>query len=123
MSLTALRYYPTLDGVSSGRTVTNVDDPETLDELIDTYAAYRLLTLDIDAESHQPTVALAHEALIREWDRLRLWLEDSREDLLQHRRLGILANEWQAVGQDSAYLLRQPAWTTFLSGRRGQTCG
>ncbi len=96
----------------------SADDAEALDELIDTYAAYRLLTLDIDPESHRPTVALAHEALIREWERLRTWLKESREDLLQHRRLSALAREWQEAGQDPAYLLRQTrldqfsAWAT-----------
>jgi len=91
----------------------SADDAEALDGLIDTYAAYRLLTLDIDPESHQPTVSLAHEALIREWERLRLWLEDSREDLLQHRRLSAQTREWQEAGQDPTYLLRQKRLDRF----------
>ena len=91
----------------------SADDAEALDELIDTYAAYRLLTLDLDPESHRPTVALAHEALIKEWERLRNWLKDSREDLLQHRRLSTLTREWQEAGQDPAYLLRQTRLDQF----------
>jgi len=91
----------------------SAEDAETLDEMIDTYAAYRLLTLDIDHESHRPTVALAHEALIREWERLRNWLKDNREDLLQHRRLSALAREWQEASQDTGYLLRQSRLDQF----------
>jgi WD40 repeat protein len=98
----------------------SADDPEGMDELIDTYVAYRLLTLDHDPETRQPSVALAHEALIREWERLRAWLEESREDLLQHRRLSALAREWQAAGQDPAYLLRQTRLDQF-SAWAGQT--
>ncbi len=93
--------------------LTSTYDAEALDEMIDTYAAYRLITLDIDHESHRPTVALAHEALIREWERLRTWLKDSREDLLQHRRLSAQAREWREAGQDPAYLLRQTRLDQF----------
>ena len=44
-------------------------------------ALNRLLTLDRDLLSHIPTVEIAHEALIREWKRLREWLSLSREDI------------------------------------------
>ena len=67
-----------------------------MDEIIDGYAAYRLLTLDHDLSSRRPTVEVAHEALLREWERLRSWLENSREDLYQQRRLGMLTEEWLA---------------------------
>jgi WD40 repeat protein/serine/threonine protein kinase len=91
----------------------SADDPEEVEELIDTYAAFRLLTLDHDPETRQPTVTLAHEALIREWERLQTWIEDNREDLLQHQRLGGLTRDWQEAGQDPAYLLRQTRLDQF----------
>ncbi len=34
----------------------------------------------------EDTVEVAHEALIREWPRLRGWLEDNREGLRLHRQ-------------------------------------
>jgi hypothetical protein len=43
--------------------------------VVDALAAARLLTLD------EGTVELAHEALIREWPRLRAWIDDEREAL------------------------------------------
>ncbi len=45
-----------------------------MDEVIDTFAAYRLLSLDHDPASRAPTIEVAHEALLREWERLRNWL-------------------------------------------------
>jgi WD40 repeat protein/serine/threonine protein kinase len=80
-------------------------DEDIVDEIIQTYAAHRLLTLDNDPASRRPTVELAHEALLREWARLRIWLEESRDDLYQHRRLQNLTQEWLAEGQDAGWLL------------------
>jgi serine/threonine protein kinase/WD40 repeat protein/energy-coupling factor transporter ATP-binding protein EcfA2 len=79
---------------------------DVMDELIDTYAAYRLLTLDHDPDSRRPTVEIAHEALLREWQRLRSWLDESRADLRLRRQLTQAAVEWHQAGQDSSFLLR-----------------
>ena len=62
-------------------------DEDRMDETIDTYAAYRLLTLDHDPATHRPTVEMAHEAILREWGRLRSWLDESRHDIRQQRLL------------------------------------
>ena len=56
---------------------------EVMDDLIDIYATSRLLSLDHDPATRQPTVEVAHEAILREWDRLRGWLNDSRDDIKQ----------------------------------------
>ncbi len=56
-------------------------DEDVMDEAINTYAAYRLLTLDHDPATRSPTVEVAHEAILREWERLRKWLSESREDV------------------------------------------
>ncbi len=50
-------------------------------ELIDTLTTARLLTLD------EGSAQVAHEALIREWPRLRGWLNEDREGLMVHRHL------------------------------------
>ncbi len=71
-----------------------------MDELIDEYAAYRLLTLDHDPNSRRPTVEIAHEALLREWQRLRGWLDESRDDLRLRRQLARAAEEWRQAQQD-----------------------
>ncbi len=76
-----------------------------MDEVIDTYAAYRLLTLDHDPATRKPTVEMAHEAILREWQRLRDWLDESRHDIRQQRLLSAAAAEWQHANRESSYLL------------------
>ncbi len=80
-------------------------DADVMDDIIDTYAAYRLLTLDHDPATRSPTVELAHEAILREWDRLRAWLDDNRYDIRQQRLLAAAVNEWLAASSDPSYLL------------------
>jgi WD40 repeat protein len=52
------------------------------------------------------TVEVAHEALIREWPRLRGWLEEDREGLRIHRHLTDAAGEWQRLGREPGELYR-----------------
>ncbi|MEW6581126.1 MAG: protein kinase [Chloroflexota bacterium] len=80
-------------------------DEERMDEIIDTYAAYRLLTLDHDPATRRPTVEIAHEAILREWERLRGWLNESRHDIHQQRLLAAAANDWRNASRDPSYLL------------------
>ncbi len=55
--------------------------------VIDAYGAARLLTFDVDAATREPTVEVAHEALLRHWPRLRAWLDEDRDGLRLHRHL------------------------------------
>lgn len=80
-------------------------DEERMDDIIDTYAAYRLLTLDHDPATRRPTAEIAHEAILREWDRLRGWLGESRHDIHQQRLLAAAAADWRNAGRDPSYLL------------------
>src|SRR2546423_1630794 len=64
----------------------------------------RLLTFDHDPASREPTVEVAHEALLREWPRLGEWLAASRERLLVQRRMMFSAAEWQHSGRESSFL-------------------
>ena len=54
----------------------------------------------------EDTVEIAHEALIREWPRLRAWLEENREGLRLHRQLTESAQEWAALHRESDMLYR-----------------
>ncbi|MHB8627515.1 MAG: nSTAND1 domain-containing NTPase [Aggregatilineales bacterium] len=81
-------------------------DEELMDELIDTYAAYRLLSLDNDPGMRSPTVEVAHEAILREWKRLRGWLNDSRHDIRMQRLLAAATAEWFHAERDDSFLLR-----------------
>ena len=81
-------------------------DDDLMDDVIDTYAAYRLLTLDHDPKSRKPTVEVAHEAILHEWERLCDWLTESCHDIRQQRLLAAEAAQWLQANCDSSYLLR-----------------
>ncbi len=66
----------------------------------------RLLSFDHDQATREPTVEVAHEALIREWSRLRSWLDDDRDGLRMLRHLDSASQEWEAAGRPTAELYR-----------------
>lgn len=66
--------------------------------VLDHLVRARLVT--VDAQS----VQIAHEALIRGWPRLRIWLEEDRADLLALQELTADAADWDRNGRDPAYL-------------------
>jgi serine/threonine protein kinase/WD40 repeat protein len=80
-------------------------DQSVMDDLITVFSQYRLLTLDRDPLTRLPTVEVAHEALIRRWDRLRDWLNDARDDVRLQRSLASAAAEWELANRDTSYLL------------------
>jgi WD40 repeat protein len=65
----------------------------------------RLLSFDRDQTTGQNTVEVAHEALLREWPRLRAWIHDGREDLRIHAILAAQALDWETSERDASYLL------------------
>jgi serine/threonine protein kinase/DNA-binding XRE family transcriptional regulator len=77
------------------------------------YGKYRLLTFDHDPVTRGPTVEVAHEALLREWPRLRGWLRDGREDVRRQRLLAQAAAQWAQNDRDDSYLLRGSRLTAF----------
>jgi WD40 repeat protein/serine/threonine protein kinase/DNA-binding SARP family transcriptional activator len=79
------------------------------------YGKYRLLTFDHDPVTRGPTVEVAHEALLREWPRLRRWLEESREDVRRQRLLTEAVSQWQNANQDNSYLLHGGRLTAFAA--------
>jgi WD40 repeat protein/energy-coupling factor transporter ATP-binding protein EcfA2 len=87
-------------------------DAETVARLLDRLAAARLVTIGEDS------VEVAHEALIREWPRLRRWLREDREGLRLHRRLTEAAAEWEALGRDPDALYRSARLAAALDWAR-----
>jgi WD40 repeat protein/DNA-binding SARP family transcriptional activator/tRNA A-37 threonylcarbamoyl transferase component Bud32 len=81
-------------------------DGRALDGVVEAYGRHRLLSLDRDPETREPTVEVAHEALLREWGRLREWIDAARDDLRAERRLAAAATEWEAAGRDPSFVLR-----------------
>jgi class 3 adenylate cyclase/WD40 repeat protein len=52
------------------------------------------------------TVQVAHEALLREWPRLRRWLEADRDGRRLHLQIASAATDWAASDRDDGVLLR-----------------
>jgi WD40 repeat protein/serine/threonine protein kinase len=81
-----------------------IGDRTTMDGIIDTYGRFRLLSFDRDPRTREPTVEIAHEALIREWDELRRWLDQSRDNLRLQRQLADATRTWLDNGGDPSFL-------------------
>jgi WD40 repeat protein len=81
-------------------------DQESLSACIGAFGSSRLLSFDRDPRTGDPTIEIAHEALLTAWDRLRGWVDSAREDLRTHRRLAVAAAEWEESNRDPSFLLR-----------------
>ena len=81
------------------------DGPD-LQAILDLFGKYRLLSFDRDPSTREPTVEIAHEALINEWKHLRNWIDSSRVDVRLQRRLASGAAEWRESGRETSFLLR-----------------
>jgi WD40 repeat protein len=74
--------------------------------LVTALADARLVVTGRDEESGQETVELVHEALIRQWQPLRHWIEAARRFRVWQNRLRQALREWQEQNHDAGALLR-----------------
>ena len=76
--------------------------------MIEQYRANRLLVTDHHPITREPTVEVAHEALLREWPRLREWIDADRDTIRMRRLITQTTGEWEAAGRDESVLYRGP---------------
>ena len=69
-------------------------------QVLDVLAAARLVTIS------EGEVEVAHEALLREWPRLRTWLEEDADGRRLHLHLMHAARGWETADRDPAELYR-----------------
>jgi len=92
-------------------------DDRSVQMVIDAFGRHRLLSFDRDPTTREPTVEIAHEALLAVWDRLRGWIDEARDDIRTQRRLAVAVAEWEAAERDPSFLLggsrleQVQAWT------------
>jgi WD domain, G-beta repeat len=95
------------EGVDSAGRVTRADltegktadEAQDVEEVLEAFAAERLLTLATD------TVELSHEVLLTAWPLLRdTWLADTHADQIVRTRLHATAAEWDRHSRDPSYL-------------------
>jgi hypothetical protein len=70
------------------------DSDEMVREVIDRFAGARLLTTGRDPASGHEIVEVGHEALIREWDTLKGWVNSDREFLRTVERVKVSMRAW-----------------------------
>ena len=86
--------------------LTTVGPSSAMDAVIEVFGKSRLLSFDRDPLTRTPTVEVAHEALLREWTRLREWLDAGRTDVRLQRLLAAAASEWTNASRDASFLLQ-----------------
>jgi WD40 repeat protein/tRNA A-37 threonylcarbamoyl transferase component Bud32 len=78
----------------------DLERSEDMADVLATLAGSRLVTVG------EGSVEVAHEALLREWPRLREWIEEDTEGRRLRRHITQAAAEWNAGGQDQGELYR-----------------
>ena len=93
---------------------------EELDAERDEHAAAALAALTDSrlVTADEETLEVAHEALLREWPRLRGWLEEDAEGRRLHQHLIHAASDWEAGGARSRRAL--PRRAARLDARVGR---
>lgn len=96
-------------------------DRNRLSAVLDAFGKARLLSFDRDPVTRGATVEVAHEALLREWTRLREWLDESRGDVRIQRQLAAAAGEWQLADCDPSFLMTGSRLEQFEGWAAGTT--
>ncbi len=94
------------DGDDLRRRATMPELADVSPEVVDRYRAHRLLVLDHHPITREPTIEVAHEALLREWPRLREWIDEDRDAIRVRRLLSQSAAEWEEHRRDESELYR-----------------
>ena len=90
------RRVPLGDLIPSGR------DAASITLLLDKLANARLIVKTVNKDTTE--VEVAHEALIRHWERLRLWLNEDRDNLRLRESVSEDARRWENAGRDESLL-------------------
>lgn len=81
-------------------------DEELIRATVDTFGKYRLLTFNNDdTNDRQPTVEIAHEALIRSWKLLKGWINDNIDALRLQSKLSTETIQWEEGNKEESYLV------------------
>jgi WD40 repeat protein/energy-coupling factor transporter ATP-binding protein EcfA2 len=79
------------------------EDQQDTEHLLDILTNARLVVKDT-GRGNSPEIEIAHEALIRHWDRLRNWLNEDRDALRLRQGISEAARDWHNSGSDESLL-------------------
>ena len=96
------RTVPYIDFITSE--ATDHDLKAGVKAFVDLFIEKRLLVADTDPQG-EVTVSVAHEALLREWQRVKEWLAENREFLRMRDRLDSSQKLWLSRGKQKDDLL------------------
>ncbi len=83
-----------------------VDLNEDSLRFVDAFTNARLLVQSKD-DQNAPYIEVAHEALLRSWERLAAWIRDTQDDLRLLRQVRTAAEDWDRVGRRDDFLWSQ----------------
>ena len=86
--------------------IVEVGGADVADRVIEMWVQARLLTSDRHPETREPTIEVAHEAVLQRWPRLLGWIDADREWLRALAQLRQAAATWQELEEDTGALLR-----------------
>ena len=79
---------------------------EPAQRLVLDLAKERLLVTSRDDVMNKEQVEVTHEALIKEWGKLKVWVDKNRAFLLWQQRINIRLEDWEKAERDKEALLR-----------------
>ena len=95
------------DGVAdTRRRARTAELPSVPEHIIELFGRHRLVSFDRDPATREPTIEIAHEALMTAWPRLGAWLDEDRDALRTVRMLSDAARAWAVGGRDRDELCR-----------------
>jgi hypothetical protein len=92
--------------VDTRRLATRAEMGEDNWYLVRRLADARLVITGRNKTIDEESVEIVHEALIREWARLRHWIDNNRRFRTWQERLRVVVREWEATNKDEGALLR-----------------
>jgi WD40 repeat protein len=87
----------------SSLNVPQINQPN-LEKILDLFSHSRLLIFDRDKETREPTIEIAHEAMLKHWKVLREWIEANRNALRIEQQLNQQTQLWLDENREMSFL-------------------
>jgi DNA-binding SARP family transcriptional activator/WD40 repeat protein len=100
--------------------IVRLGDDAVVDRVAETWVQARLLTSDRDPETREPTLEVAHEAVLQRWPRLLRWIDEDRDWLRTLAQLQQSAATWRDLDRDAGALLRGARLERALDATAGR---
>ena len=93
-------------GADTRRRARMAELPNVPGDIVEAFGGHRLVAFDRDPATREPTIEVAHEALLTAWPRLANWLAEDRDALRTLGTLSDAAQNWAIGGRDRDELCR-----------------